>query len=182
MLSNTINKYLKLFKESPNISSTLKLSDEMRKEFQTSPPSVDEVIKELEKFALNPQYPGASLVITAAWCNLSSDYTPILCQILNDECNNVLHEPIVEILDELGDERAVPALSKALTYRWSYDEWLSVPRKSLQALALIGTPDAMIIIKEATKSPDELICEDAKYDFRKIRRQSPSNKFKQKSQ
>ena len=161
MLSNTIDKYLNLFKNSQNTRATLKLHDEMIKEFQALPPSVDEVIQELEKFASNSQYPGASFAITAAWSNLSRDYTPILCQILNDELNNSLHEPIVEILGELRDERAFPALSKALTYRWSYDEWLNVPRKSLQALALIGTPEAMIIIKEASKSPEDLICEDA---------------------
>lgn len=161
MLANTIEKYLKLFKEASNVRASLTLSDEMKREFQTSPPSVDEVIQELEKFASNPNYPGASLLMTAAWTNLSKNYTSILCKILNDESNNGLHEPIVEILDELGDERAISALSKALTYRWSYDQWLNVPRKSLLALSAIGTPEAMMIIKEATRSSEDLIREDA---------------------
>ena len=162
MLSNTISKYLRLFKESPSIHLSLKLNDEMRKEFQDLPPSVNEVIHELEKFASNPSYPGASFIMTAAWNNLSKDYTLLLCQILNDDRTNSLHEPVVEILGELSDERAIYALSKALTYRWSYDEWLNVPRKSLQALAVIGTPEAMREIKEATYSSEDLIREDAK--------------------
>lgn len=162
MLSDTINKYLKLFKESPNTYVSSKIGDEMRRELRNSPPSVDEVIQELEKYALNPKHPGASLVMTAAaWCNLSQDYTPILCKILNSESHNGLHENVVEILDELCDERAIPALSKALTYRWSYDEWFSVPRKALQALAEIDTPEAMAIIKDATQSSEELIREEA---------------------
>lgn len=163
MLSSTIEKYLKLFKDSPNYRETDRIAGEMKKEFKTSPPSVSEVLQELEKYASNPaDYQGASLLVgRAAWSNLSKDYTPILCQILNDESNNGLHEPIVEILDVLRDERAIPALSKALTYRWSYDEWLNVPRKSLLALAEIGTPEAKMIVKEATQSSGELIRDDA---------------------
>ncbi|MDY7008715.1 MAG: HEAT repeat domain-containing protein, partial [Cyanobacteriota bacterium] len=127
-----------------------------------SPLSVDEVIQELEKYALNPEHPRASFVITtAAWCNLSRDYVPILCQILNSESHNGLHENVIEILDELRDERAIPVLSKALTYRWSYDFGLSVPKKALLALAEIETPEAMTIIKEATQSSEELIRDDA---------------------
>jgi HEAT repeat protein len=136
MLSDTIDKYLKLFKESPNSHESSTISSEMRRELQNLPSS--EVIQELEKYALNPKYSG-----------------------LNSENHNGLHENVVEILDKLRDERAIPALSKALTYRWSYDEWLNVPRKSLLALSEIGTPEAMMIIKEATQSPEELIREDA---------------------
>ncbi|BAY09235.1 HEAT repeat domain-containing protein [Calothrix sp. NIES-2098] len=161
MLSNTIEKYLKLFKDSPNYRETDRIFDEMKKEFKTSPPSVSEVIQELEKYASNPDYPGAWFIMMAAWSNLSNDYTPILCQILNDESNNGLHESVIELLDVLRDERAIPALSKALTYRWSYDEWFNVPRKSLLALAEIGTPEAKMIIEEAAQSPEELISEDA---------------------
>jgi HEAT repeat protein len=159
MLSDTIDKYLKLFKESPNSHESSTISSEMRRELQNLPSS--EVIQELEKYALNPKYPGASFLMIAAWYNCSLEYVPILCQILNSENHNGLHENVVEILDKLRDERAIPALSKALTYRWSYDEWLNVPRKSLLALSEIGTPEAMMIIKEATQSPEELIREDA---------------------
>lgn len=161
MLSNTIDKYLKLFEESPNSRASSRIHDKMIKEFKNSPPSVDEVIQEFEKYALNPEYPRASFVMIAAWYNLSRNYLPILCQILNSESHNGLHENVVEILDKLRDERAIPALSKALTYRWSYDAGLSVPKKALQALAEIETPEAMAIIKEATQSSEELIREEA---------------------
>lgn len=161
MLSRTIEKYLKLFKDSPRPTESSRLLKEMKKEFETSPPSVSEVIQELEKYASNPDYPGASFIMMAAWSNLSKDYTPILCQILNDESNNGLHESVIELLDVLRDERAIPALSKALTYRWSYDIWFNVPRKSLLALAEIGTPEAKMIIESAAQYPEELISEDA---------------------
>lgn len=161
MISNTIEKYLKLFKDSPRPSESSRLLKEMNKEFETSPPSVSEVIQELEKYASNPDYPGARFIMMAAWSNLSKNYTSILCQILNDENNNGLHESVIELLDVLRDEKAIPALSKALTYRWSYDTWLNVPRKSLLALAEIETPEAKIIIESAVQSPEELISEDA---------------------
>ncbi|WP_335041616.1 HEAT repeat domain-containing protein [Nostoc sp.] len=162
MISNTIEKYLKLFKDSPRPTESSRLLEEMNKEFEASPPSVSEVIQELEKYASNPEdYPGAWFVMMAAWSNLSKDYIPILCHILNDESNNGLHESVIELLDVLRDERAIPALSKALTYQWSYDTWLNVPRKSLLALAEIGTPEAKMIIESAAQSPEELISEDA---------------------
>lgn len=157
MLSSTIQKYIRLFKNALNVKNSSRIADEMKKEFEISPPLVSEVIEEFRKYALTSHYSGASILLSAAWSNLSKDYTPILCQILNDEIRNGLHEPIVEILDELRDERAIPALSKALTYRWPDDEWLNVPKKSLLALAEIGTPEAIMIIQEATKSPEELI-------------------------
>jgi len=158
MLNDTINKYLK-FKESPNYRESSRISDEMRREFQNSPTSVEEVIQELEKYALNPKHPGASFVMIAAWHNLSRDYVPILCQILNSESHsyNGLHENVVEILDELRDERAIPALSKVVTYQWSCDNWFGVQKKALLALAEIETPEAMAIVKEATQSSEEII-------------------------
>ncbi len=162
MLTDTIEKYLKLFKEASNTRESSRLLKEMNKEFEAAPPTISEVIQEFEKYVSNPDYPGASFAMIAAWSNLSKDYTPILCQILNNESHYGLHELAIEILEVLRDERAVPALSKALTYRWSYDEWLNVPRKSLLALAEIGTHEAIIILKEATQSFEELIRDDAK--------------------
>jgi HEAT repeat protein len=97
----------------------------------------------------------------AAWYNCSRDYVPILCQILNSESHNGLQENVIEILDELRDRRAIPGLSKALTYRWSYDAGLSVPKKALLALAEIETPEAIAIVKEATQSSEELIRDEA---------------------
>ena len=161
MLTDTIEKYLKLFKEASNGNESLIISQKMKKEFAASPPSISEVIQELEKYLSNPDYPGASFIMSAAWSNLSKDYTPILCQILNNQSHYGLHELAIELLEVLRDERAVPVLSKALTYRWSYDIWFIVPRKSLFALAEIGTPEAIMIITEATQSPEELIRDDA---------------------
>ncbi|MEG3984866.1 HEAT repeat domain-containing protein [Microcoleus sp. D3_18a_C4] len=161
MLTDTIEKYLQLFKEASNAEESFRFLQEMKKEFAASPPSISEVIQEFEKYVSNPDYPGASFAMSAAWSNLSKDYTPILCQLLNNESHYGLHELAIEILEVLRDERAVPALSKALTYRWSYDIWFIVPRKSLWALAELETPEAIMIIKEATQSSEELIRDDA---------------------
>jgi HEAT repeat protein len=164
MLVNVIEKYLLLYKEaaqSKDRKLTWQINKDMIQEFKISPPPINEVIEELNKIILNPDYPGASLALRAIWSNLSGDYTPLLCQILDNELNQDFHEQIVEILDELADERAIPTLSKAVKYQWSYDEWLSIPKKSLQALAAIGTPEAITIIKDATKMPEDLISEHA---------------------
>lgn len=164
MLTTTIEKYQKLFAEasaSRNTTLTLRLVEEMKQEFRANPPPVGEVIHGLELIANHGRPPSAEFILSAAWGNLSADYTPALCRILdNPECNAV-HEAAVELLQEVGDEQAVPALMKAISYRWGYDQWLQVPRKSLQALAAIGSSEAIDIVKAALNSTEKAIREEA---------------------
>lgn len=164
MLSAIIEKYLKLFAEAGSRNDTERCSsllEQMNQEFRANPPSPDEIAEGLNSIGDNCNLPGASLVFMAAWSNLSSDYTPALCRILDNSDCNAFHEQAVELLQEVGDERAIPALAKAVSYQWDYDEWLLVPRKSLRALASIGTPEAVAALKASVHSSEEPIREEA---------------------
>jgi HEAT repeat protein len=164
MLSNIINNYLTKFKDSSTsgrYADTLTLLDEMRAEFHRSPPKPSEVVDLLEELHSNPRFPGASLVFVAAWFSLSQDYIPLLCEIVSSEELAPWHEQAVELLGELPDPVSVPALTKAVGYRWDFDEWRSVPRKALQSLFAIGTQDALAVVKEANHSDVPEIREQA---------------------
>ena len=115
----------------------------------------------LHEIIANPSMPEASDVFTAAWFNLSQDYVPQLCTILSDEHLAPWHEQAVELLGELQNPDAVPALVKSLTYRWDFDEWLSIPRKALHSLAAIGTDKAMAIVANAMQSEVQEIRQEA---------------------
>ncbi len=165
MLDQLIQTYLHRFKaasENRRYGDTLKIGEEMKSQFKAHPPEASEVIRYLDSMAAGAPLPGSDLVFTAVWCNPSPEFQQVLCRILESGHASGSHEPVVELLAELGDAQAIPALKKALDYRWDYDEWLSVPRKSLQALRIIGTPEAIAIIQQATASSDTLIREEAK--------------------
>ncbi|MEW4452048.1 HEAT repeat domain-containing protein [Bremerella sp. JC817] len=133
----------------------------MTRELRATPPSSEEVLALLHVIREQPQYELASFVMVAAWFQLSPDYVPVLCEIVLDTRCNDWHEQAIELLDELRDPASIPALIAAIGYRWDYDPWYNVPRKALQALAAIETPEAIAAIQSATTSDIDLIRQEA---------------------
>lgn len=164
MLLQVIDRYMKLFAQAGASRDTTRCSElvqEMRQEFTNNPPTTTEVLEGLALIDRSGGCPESEFILSAAWGNLSSQYTPLLCNILlNEQCKN-FHEPVVELLQEVGDESAVPALTQALAYRWKYDQWLHVPRKALQALSAIGSPASLDIVRQAMYAPEEALREEA---------------------
>jgi HEAT repeat protein len=165
MLDEEIRVYLDKFKaaaETHRHVETLKVINEMKAHFTAHPANMADVIRYLNDMAAGVPPVGASLVFTPIWCNLSNVYEQPLCRILESEQAKGFHEQSVEVLSEIGSPHAIAALKKAIGYRWDYDLWLSVPKKALQALQSIGTPEAISIILEAAASSDSRIREEAK--------------------
>jgi len=142
-------------------TDTIKILDELRAELRAEPPEESEVITLLQEVYDSKSVSDAQYGFIAAWSNLSSTYVPILCEIVeSEECQSV-HDPAIELLSEFSDPRAFDVLKKAVSYRWDYDEWLHVPRKALQGLSRIGSPEAVEIIKTAASSQEEEIQNEA---------------------
>lgn len=135
-----------------NHAEALKILEDMKTDLRKSPPSADEVSSLLRDVLMNPRMPGASFVFVAAWYNLSQEYVPVLCEILLSRPCAGWHEQTIEILGELANPNAVPALAKSIEYRWEFDEWYSIPRKALQSLNSIGTAAAVAVVEAATMS------------------------------
>ena len=148
MLADMIKDYMDRFRaasSSGKYTETVAILDDMRTGSRTALPDSAEIATLLQKVLLNPDMPGANFCLMAAWYSLSPDYVPLLCEIVSSKAMAAWHEQAVELLGELSDPRAIPALAKALVYRWDYDEWLSVPRKALDALKAIGTEEALAV-------------------------------------
>jgi hypothetical protein len=104
---------------------------------------------------------GASLVFVAAWFAPSPEYVPLLCRIVSSGETANWHEQSIELLGVLASVEAIPALTKAVDYRWDFDEWLSIPLKALRSLKAIGTSNALRVLSEAAHSDVTEIREEA---------------------
>lgn len=64
-------------------------------------------------------------------------YTEPLCKILEEGCEEMTNEDIVDVLFELQDERAIRALEVAAAFDFDTDEFHNLNLKCVQALANI---------------------------------------------
>jgi hypothetical protein len=95
--------------------------------------------------------------IIAAHFHPSPKYLDVACTMLECESNFIWHEGLLEILYDIGDERAIPSIEKVLSYTMSYDIDHEMNLKALEVLAMIGTPKACAIIKSCLKSRSHAI-------------------------
>ena len=76
-----------------------------------------------------------------------------LCELLSVRDGYIQHEWVAETLGEIGDPRAIPALSETCSFDVRGDEFRSLPKRCLQALYEIGTPAALAAIETQLSSP-----------------------------
>ncbi|AMV26081.1 PBS lyase HEAT-like repeat protein [Gemmata sp. SH-PL17] len=63
------------------------------------------------------------------------------------------HEWVAEVLGEMGDPRAIPALRAACSFEVAGDAFRSLPKRCLEALIAISTPEAVAAAREQLASP-----------------------------
>ena len=112
----------------------------------------DQILIELEHYFEKRNWSTLQLLVLAAGEKLSSKYVEILCEILLEGSEHMNNEDIVVILDELEDEKAIPALSKAIQFEFEDDESHHLNLKCIDALANIGGDMAIDVIKNAVDS------------------------------
>ncbi len=93
------------------------------------------------------------LWIQAADARPSAGLVEPLCDVLSVRDGYVQHEWVAEILGEIGDPRAIPALRDCCAFDVGGDPFRSLPKRCLEALAAIGTPEAIAAIREQLASP-----------------------------
>jgi HEAT repeat protein len=76
-----------------------------------------------------------------------------LCELLSVRDAYLQHEWVAELLGEIGDPRAITALSDACSFDVGGDVFRSLPKRCLQALYEIGTPAALAAIAAQLSSP-----------------------------
>lgn len=76
-----------------------------------------------------------------------------LCEVLSVRNAYLQHEWVAELLGEMGDPRAIPALRAACSFEVAGDAFWSLPKRCLEALVAISTPEAVAAAREQLTSP-----------------------------
>lgn len=86
--------------------------------------------------------------LIAASVHPSSDYTRLLCEVLDERRDDMNSEAIVDALDPIADPAAIGCLRRAITWIPDWDEYGQLARKAVYALERIGTQEAIAAIGE----------------------------------
>lgn len=83
--------------------------------------------------------------------------TSVLCEVLSRQLDEVNNEDIVEVLGAIADPAAVGCLEETIWWQPPWDEYRSLAVKCVWALAAIGTPDALGVLRDvASTGPAEV--------------------------
>jgi len=93
------------------------------------------------------------LWLHAAFARPSAGLVEPLCALLSVRDGYFQHEWVAETLGEIGDPRAIPALSDACSFDVGGDAFRSLAKRCLQAMYQIGTPAALAAIEAQSSSP-----------------------------
>ncbi len=103
--------------------------------------------------------------VLAAYHHPSSAYTPTLCDVLRRRSDALNNEDVVTALDRSRDPAAIGCLRDTLVWEPPWDEFRQLAVKALSALAAIGTPEAMAVLREAAANPSEWVREAAEREL-----------------
>src|SRR5262249_30571513 len=95
------------------------------------------------------------LWVHAASARPSAGLVEPLCELLSFRDEYVQHEWVAELLGDIGDPRAVSALRDACSFDVNGGPFRSLPKRCLEALIAIGTPEAIAAVREQLASPWE---------------------------
>jgi HEAT repeat protein len=103
----------------------------------------------------------------AAFYHPSPAYASLLCEVLARQSDDVNNEDLVDTLAEIADPTSVDCLREAMRWDPPWDEFGQLARKAVWALAAIGTPEAMDVIREAAQDERENPREAAIHELRR---------------
>lgn len=171
-IRETIQKYSEVFssityKESSR-SERQEVMDEYMSELRSKrhDEAIIEINDGLKKLSLNPS-PTVDDWILAAQLYPSIDYVPSLIQLLDQQIETIWNEGIIHVLSRIPDERAVPALSRAIDFVTTSDESRELAKLAMEVLAIINTPEAQAIVEQYVNDESEYVSEFAQemYDY-----------------
>jgi HEAT repeat protein len=78
--------------------------------------------------------------------------TSVLCEVLTRQLDDVNNEDIVDVLGIIADPAAVECLGEAMWRQPPWDEYRNLAVKAVWALAKIGTPEALDVLRDAAST------------------------------
>jgi hypothetical protein len=96
-------------------------------------------------------------LVVAAFDYPDVRYLPVLLEAYETEGTGMPPEDLIELIGEVGDDRAVPLLGRSLLCRPDTDEFGHFTRKAARALTDVGTPRAIEALRAGLDSSDPLV-------------------------
>jgi HEAT repeat protein len=118
---------------------------------------IEEISLALNQYIDNACDRDLNFWLEAAAIHPSLNYLESLCSLLEQENNCIWHEGIIYALEKLNDERAIPALKRAILHDLNYENTKQVAVTAMEALAKIGTNEAIEVLQVCRKYPDNLV-------------------------
>jgi hypothetical protein len=106
-------------------------------------------------------------VIVAFW-RPSSLYTNELCEVLRGRPEGINVEDIVDTLGEIRDPASIGCLEEVIWWEPEWDEYRHLAVKAVWALAAIGTPEALAVLRDSVSSEAEPIREAAAQELKRV--------------
>ena len=153
------------------IENVFALHEEFEAQISSLQNPVDEIAAKLTIIANDKYHERTGMWLIAALLHPSPAYLESLCSILEQEEHINLYVRVIDILQVIGDERAVPCLQRALTHDINYNAVRNLSANTLIALGEIGTPAAIRIIEDSLASKHKKVREDAQLVLKIIRNQ-----------
>lgn len=91
--------------------------------------------------------------VIAGYYRPHASYAGLLCRVLAQRRSDVNNEDIVDALAEARNPESVSCLRDTLEWEPPWDEFRNLGVKCVWALASIGTPEAIAVLKEAARNP-----------------------------
>jgi HEAT repeat protein len=176
-VKNLIETYSSQFTEALN-EKQLEKASAIIKEFKAEVGKLanptESIASELEIFATNESHKMLGMWLSAAELRPSPKYLEALCAILEQENGSYICKSIIDVLNAIRDERAIPCLEQALRFDIDYDSAKDLSVNALIALGEIGTPKAREAIQNCLNSPHSKIRDDARLGLRVLEQQNSS--------
>jgi len=109
----------------------------------------------LEQSCQDGDWGSFDLYVFAASQHPSPSFTRPLCGVLSRRIDEVNNEDIVDALAEIRDPAAVGCLEETIWWEPEWDEYRGLAIKAVWALAAIGTPEAIAVLRDTASSADE---------------------------
>lgn len=87
--------------------------------------------------------------LLAAHRHPSPSFTAVLCEVLSHQSDEVNNEDIVDVLADVRDPASIGCLEETLWWQPPWDEYRQLAVKCVWALAAIGTPEAVAVLRDA---------------------------------
>lgn len=128
-----------------------------RKEVFQKPPTAEEVVAAIDWMVFNQEWKYGEPLLLAASASMDPRVAFKVCAIVELGHPDSPIENAIEFLADLRLPESIPALIRAVEFRFDFDTSLQIPIKALQALREIGDLRAVAYLRRISTSDNEVL-------------------------